>query len=143
MTHTIVAIADQVVFALNASVLSQPLTAERRFRVEFGLDELETLRVSVVPKAVNQRAITRSKEMFDYEIDIGIQQKIPSEDNVDIEPLLALAEEILAFLRFQKLLALPDVTWLKAEHTPIYSAEHLGELRVFTSVLTVTYRRTA
>lgn len=141
--HKIIEIADQVVTALNASVLSQPISAERRFRVEFGLDELETLRVSVVPKSVELRAISRSKETQDFEIDIGIQKKIGGEEDVDIGPLLALCEEILAFLRFQKFAPLPDVTWLKASHAPIYAAEHLGELRVFTSVLTVTYRRTA
>ncbi len=30
--------------------------------------------------------------------------------------------------------------WVKADNAPIYSSEHLSELRQFTSVLTLTFR---
>jgi hypothetical protein len=31
-----------------------------------------------------------------------------------------------------------DAAWVRTENVPIYSQEHLAELRQFTSVLTVT-----
>jgi len=47
-------------------------------------------------------------------------------------------QEIAEFVRAKGKFA--DATWVKTENVPIYSQEHLGELRQFTSVITFLFR---
>jgi len=53
---------------------------------------------------------------------------------------VALVEQIADYLRQRPLGGAPGVLWVRSANDPIYAAEHLAEDRVFTSVLTVTYR---
>jgi len=50
-----------------------------------------------------------------------------------------LVEQIADYLRRRPLGSIP-AAWVRTANDPIYAAEHLAEDRVFTSVLTVTYR---
>ncbi len=137
---TINQIADAVVASLNASPFSLPFTAERRYQPVFDLSQLQELRVSVVPKSLTVTAATRSDAFFDCAIDIGIQRKVNADDAAALDGLMHLVEEIGDHLRFHKLDAFPSAAWLAIENDPIFSPEHLEKERVFTSVLTVTYR---
>ena len=51
---------------------------------------------------------------------------------------MGLVQEIAEFIRATGRFG--DAAWVKTDNSPIYSQEHLGELRQFTSVLTVTLR---
>jgi DNA-binding transcriptional MerR regulator len=48
--------------------------------------------------------------------------------------------EIAEHFRGKRLGSFPDAIWVKTEHKPIYAAEHLDQLRQFTSVMTLTFR---
>ena len=61
----IIDIADAVVARLNAGQFSRPLEAVRRYRPVFDLQELQTLRVSVVPKSVSIATAARDSGFFD------------------------------------------------------------------------------
>jgi hypothetical protein len=137
---TIVAIADAVAAELNAGAFSEQFMAERLFQPVFELQDLQTLHVSVVPRSATSQGATRGAGFFDYAIDIGVQKKVGTADTEDIESLLGLVEAIADHLRARKLTAFPASSWLKMENVPVYSVEHLDQLRQFTSVLTVTYR---
>ena len=54
--------------------------------------------------------------------------------------MLALVDEIAAFLKRRSLAGAPGAAWVRSVNEPVYSPEHLAENRLFTSVLTVTYR---
>jgi len=131
-------IADAVAASLNAGTFGIEFTAERLHQPSFDLTELDTLRVSVVPKALTITNATRQHSFFEGVIDVGIQQKVNGDGEVDA--LLDLAQEIADHLRLKRLDDYPQAAWLAIEHDPVVASEHLDQHRQLTSVLSVTYR---
>lgn len=142
----VVDIADAVVAELNAAPIGtfEPaFTAARRVLPVFELAELAELKVTVVPKGVQITGSTRSASQYDITIDIGIQQKLPPGDtdlDAEVATLGSLVDDIADYLRQRALSAAPWATWVSTANEPAYAPEHLLEQRVFTSVLSVTYR---
>lgn len=136
----IVNIADAVVAELNASGLLPGVTARRAYRPTFDLEEMKDLHVTVVPRGVEMSGASRSMVQSDVQIDIGVQKKPAELNQAELDGLMALVEQIADHLRGRKLAGAPEAAWVKTENNPIFAAEHLEQLRQFTSVLTVTYR---
>ena len=136
---TIIDIANAVVSQLNGASLSQPLSAERHYQPRFDLEEMTDLHVSVVPRSLSSRALDRNRHSFDYQVDVAIQQKTDVSEG-ELDPLMSLVEEIADHLRNNRLTDHPDARVTGISNDPVYSPEHLEELRQFTSVLTLTYR---
>lgn len=137
---TMVQIADAVAAELNAGTFAEPFTARRLLLPVFELQDMQTLQVSVVPRSIASQGATRGAAFFDYAVDIGVQRKLNTDDPAEVEALLELVEAISDHLRGRSLQAALAASWMKTENVPVYSAEHLDQLRQFTSVLTVTYR---
>jgi len=135
---TVITIAEAVVAALNGHQFSQSFTAVRAYRPEFDLRELADLRVTVVPKSVEMTTAGRGLAQSDIQLDLAVQRKLSSGDNAEIDALMGLVQEIAEFIRCTGRFG--DAMWVKTENSPIYAPEHLGEMRLFTSVLTVTLR---
>jgi len=136
-------IADAVTAELNAApdgTFSQTMTAERTVLPESELPELADLKVSVVPKSVEITGSTRSASQYDIAIDIGVQKKLGKDLDAEVAALGTLVDEIADYLRKRQLDQTPYAVWVRITNDPIYAPEHLAEQRVFTSVLTVTYR---
>ena len=131
-------IAEAVVTALNGHTFSQPFTAARAYRPVFDLKDMTDLHVTVVPKGVELTTAGRGLAQSDVPIDIGVQKKLAAGDNAEIDSLVGLVQEIAEFVRATGRFG--EAAWVKTENTPIYSQEHLAELRQFTSVLTLTLR---
>ena len=136
--NIIVDTADAVVAALNGHEFSQSFTTQREYRVEYNLKDMKDLRVTVVPKAVEMATAGRGLAQNDIQIDLAVQKKLTAGDNPEIDTLMDLIQEIAEFVRATGRFG--DAVWVRAENTPIYSQEHLGEMRLFTSVLTLTLR---
>jgi len=135
-------VADAVVMELAgapAGTFNQPFTPQRRVLPQFELSELKDLKVTVVPRAVEITSATRAHSQHDVQIDIGVQKRLGKELESEIEPLVELVEQIAAYLGRRPLGSIP-AAWVRTANDPIYAAEHLADDRVFTSVLTVTYR---
>ena len=124
----------------NGGVLGQTLTAQRHYRPQFDLADLKILRVSVVPKALAISSLGRSSNQYDPAVDVAVQQKVDPADTEQLDGLMLLVEKIADFFRLRRLTAMPAAAWVKTENVPVYSPEHLEQHRVFTSVLTLTYR---
>ena len=134
-------IADAVTAELNGLDPQTPLGAVRSTKApEFELADMKTLRVTVVPRGWDIQTATRAAAQCDYQIDVGVQQKCETCDNAELDALLALVERIADHFRGQRLTAMPNAVWVKTENTPLYSPEHMKDLRQFTSVLTLTFR---
>jgi hypothetical protein len=131
-------IADAVVAELNAGSFSVPLTAERLYRPDFELPDMKDLHVSVVPHGLEMSTAGRALCQHDVQIDLAVQKKLDAADNAEIDALMGLVEELAEFLRTKRQFG--DAVWVRTENSPVYSQEHLGELRQFTSVLTATLR---
>jgi hypothetical protein len=138
---TLVGVADAVAAHINAGTYSRPVTAARVYQPAFTLEDLKDLRVSVVPRTVGISAASRDSSIFECVIDVGVQQKLPpANEQAEIDALLDLAEEIADRLRLTRLPGVPEAAWAGIAHEPVVSSEALEQHRVFTSVLSVTYR---
>jgi hypothetical protein len=138
---TITAIADAVAAHINAGTYSRPVTAERLYQPAFTLEALKDLRVSVVPRTTGISAASRESSVYECVIDVGVQKKLPPEgEQTEIDALLTLVEEIADHIRLRRLPEAPDAAWAGIAHDPVVSGESLEQHRVFTSVLSVTYR---
>lgn len=139
---TIIDIVNGVVGELNSptSPLAGLTTAERAYSPVFDLRDMKDLHVTVVPRSLEMSAASRSLTQFEVQIDIGVQKKLDSAEQSEIDGLMAVVEQVADHLRGRRLDAEPEVAWLRTENNPIFAQEHMGELRQFTSVLSVTYR---
>ena len=136
---TINDIADAVVAELNASSFGQPFSAERHYQPRFELSEMSELHVSVVPRGLASKALDRGRDSFEYQIDVAVQQKTDMSDG-SLDALMTLVEEIADHFRTQPLAGYPHARCTEVKNEPVYSLEHLDELRQFTSVITLTFR---
>lgn len=135
----LVEIADAVVASLAGGNFSQPFEAKRLHQPAFELTELDQLRVSVVPRSVTVTNISRSGSAFDCAVDVGVQKKVDAGDLPQVDALLDLTEEIVEHLRQKRLPEMPEAAFVSIKWEPVIASEHLDQLRVFTSVITVTY----
>ncbi len=133
---TIADIADAVVEGLNGHTFSQTFTAARAYLPVFDLKEMKDLHVTVVPKGIEMSLANRTQGQDDVQMDVAVQKKVASD--ADTDGLMSLVEEIANFIRQTRVFG--PAVWVRSENVPIYSPEHLGELRQFTSVLTLTLR---
>ena len=133
-------IADAVAAEINAGSFSQPVSATREYLPAFELADMQTLRVTVVPKSVTTLPGGRAHNQYDHAIDVAVQKKLDAADNTEIDELMTLVDELADHLRFKRLTDYPNAAWLKTENQPVYAQEHLQELRQFTSILTFTFR---
>ena len=138
-------IADAIAEELNnapSGTFSRSFTALRKVVPAYELADLVKLKVSVVPKSSEISVNTRSVSQYEMRFDIGVQMKIASGASLEneVDSLGGFVDEIVDYLRQTKLAGEPNVAWAGTENDPIYVPEHLTEKRVFTSVLTLTYR---
>jgi hypothetical protein len=136
-------IADAVAAELNAAepgTFGQAFTAQRQVLPAFELPDLANLKVTVVPKAVLTSGASRSLTQLDVSVDIGIQKKLGSDMDTEVAALGTLVDQIGDYLRRRPLAAARYAAWAGSNNEPVYAPDHLAEHRVFTSVLTVTYR---
>ena len=139
MTANVVAIADAVTAELNGNVFSIPFTAQRLYLPIFDIQSMSEIKVTVVPKGITTAMLDRTRNSFDYQIDIAVQKKTTNEVAA-IDSLMRLVEEIGDYFRSHPLASYPAARWVGLENNPIYAPDHLQELRQFTSVLTLTFR---
>jgi len=131
-------IAGAVVTALNGHSFSQPFTAARAYLPAFDLKDMKDLHVTVVPRGNEMSTAGRSIAQSDVQVDVAVQKKLSTADTAEIDALMGLVQEIAEFIRSTGRFG--EASWVRTQNVPIYSAEHLGELRQFTSVLTLTLR---
>lgn len=138
----IIDIADAVTAELNAhaaELIDGGFNAVRHYRPVHDLREMNVLRVTVVPRGVSITPIMRGKNQHDVQIDVAVQKKVDDANNAVMDELMGLVERIGDVFR-QRGFTSPPAVWVSTENKPIYSMEHLDQLRQFTSVLTLTYR---
>jgi len=131
-------IAGAVVTALNGHSFSMPFTAARAYLPVFDLKDMKDLRVTVVPRGNEMSTAGRAIAQSDLQVDVAVQKKLSTADAAEIDALMGLVQEIAEFIRSTGRFG--ESSWVRTQNVPIYSAEHLGELRQFTSVLTLTLR---
>lgn len=132
-------LADAVVAELDAGDFSLSFTPARAYVPVATLEELGTLRVTVVPKSLAVSPLTRGLDACRYAVDVGVQQRVDADTTDDTDALVGLVEELTDALRRSRLTDCAAARWVSIENDPIYDPGQLREQQVFTSVLTVTY----
>ena len=140
MPSKLVQLADAIVAMLNAGKFSLAFTAQRLYRPYFDLPEMSTLHVTVVPDNVVLTQHTRIAMANETKVDVAVQKKYKTEDAAELDPLMVLVEEIAAMFAQNRAIANLGAVLLKVEHAPVYSPEHMQDKRMFTSIITLTYR---
>lgn len=149
MAAMIADIADAVVTALNNATLSQTFTAERSYVPLHELKDLADLKVTVVPTGLTLSSLTRAGlSLYDYVIDIGVQKSLGSGamTNAQIvaaaDPYMRLSQEIVDLFNSERIQIPygPSVNCITVTNTPIFAAKHIDEMRLFTSVISLTFR---
>lgn len=136
-------IVEAVTQELNSApegTFSMAFTAVRHYRPQFDLAQLRDLRVSAVPKSIAITSAGRSLNQHEIAVDVAVQKKVDPAEQAELDGLMLLVEQIADFFRLRRLSAFPEALWVKTENQPIYAPEHLEQHRVFTSVLTLTFR---
>jgi len=138
-TATAVVLAEAVKDLLNAQPFSLSFAARRPYVPVYQLQEMETLRVDVVPNAYEQSRLDRSGWQEAHAIDVGVQQRVKGLEDPVIDQLMGLMQEIRDYLRDTRI-ASPQALVIGLENAPVYDPESLEQKQLFVSVLTVTYR---
>lgn len=135
-------IAQAVTDELNAAEapFEPKLEAMRHYRPVYDAQQLKQLRVTVVPRGIAIESASRNCNQQDVSVDIAVQKKLLSADLAEIDPLMSLVEQIGGYFRGRRLKLFPAAMLIRTENLPVYSLEHLEQMRVFTSVLTLTFR---
>ncbi|HEX4131463.1 MAG TPA: hypothetical protein VHZ24_15595 [Pirellulales bacterium] len=142
MAAALVEIADAVVAALSAATYSQPISACRKYLANYEIKDLEpAVVVTVIPRNSTSTPATRTACQYDHTIDLAVQNKISGSDE-DLDALVNLVDEIEKSLRLQTLTTISgrQAKWAGTTSEAAYDLKHLEEKRVFTSVLTLSYR---
>ena len=139
MPAAIVQLADAVVADLNAASFSQPFTAQRSYLPRWKLEELATIRVTVVPKDdVGERA-SRAQWQEDYQLDVAIQQRLGANETAQMDALVLLGQELADYFKSRN--PAGDLATLVAvAFAPLFDPDHLEKHKTLTTVLNLTFR---
>lgn len=125
-------------------------TAERSYADwKLELEELNELRVDVVPAAITSVPASRATLLHEVGIDIGVRKRFGMEDSeattgrIDLEEKDRLSKFVLDIHKFlsshaQRQIG-TNVTWKSTELRAVYLAEHLKQYRQFTGIMRATY----
>jgi hypothetical protein len=138
MAAKIIELADAVKALLVPSVGEAGGTVEREYVPRLKLENLEAqgLTVTVVPRTVETARLSRVSIRRDLVIDVAVQKRTAT--TAESDSLVRLADS-MADLLWAATSPVASVALLGVQQT-VYSPEHMDQQRVFTSVLTATYR---
>lgn len=111
--------------------------------------DLAALRLLVVPRGDRTAIDTRANDECTYTIDVAIQCKLRAKstdvdveleevDRTEIDSLLTDIVDPVKRLLNRARIGDTEAYVFSIEHSTLYSQKHLDEMRVFTSVLTLT-----
>ena len=142
MAAVLIEIADAVVTALTASTFSQPISVARKYFANYEIKDLEpTAIVTAIPRNTVSSPASRTTCQYDHTIDLAVQKKISGSDE-DLDALIGLVDEIEKSLRLRTITTGSNqaAKWIGTTSDAAYDLKHLEEKRVFTTVLSLTYR---
>lgn len=147
MIATTCRVADAVLarIVLERSTLVLPFETERLFVPVHELDELDRLVVSIVPSSAASTLLTRgASAQRDHVVQVGVQRRVDPTNDV-LDQLVVFVDELAAVFLGRSIEVQTDVgmapAWCVAAGVdPLCARDHLDERRVFTSVVSLTFR---
>ena len=147
MASQTAAAADAIAAALNAApggTFAMPFEAVRVYLPGFDLEELETLRVTVVPAAFEPSHLSRSHVQKELTVDVGVHARLPQGTepyapaaNAVIDAHVGLLEQIAAFFKPGQY---GGATFVRCSADSIADPEQLRMNNVFFAFARVTLK---
>lgn len=131
-----------VVKVLNAATLSQEFTATRAYRIDYTAEQLETLRVTVLPCEADAELESRDSVQDKTDCWVAVQKKVDVDDLDAVDPLTDLVDEVVDLFLKGAGARPADAPWARctaAKHTPHFDQLSFHELRQFASALRLTF----
>jgi hypothetical protein len=134
------ALGDAVVSAVNASgLLDSGEAAARRVIPKFDLEDTQTRQIQVITPGIDRTRQNRAEFRNLHLVQIGVLVQLPSKDPDDVDPQIALVEDLLN-LRFDPVTDGGETAYyFDSTAAPIYDADKLEELHQFVGVVTVRF----
>jgi hypothetical protein len=144
LVQTAQSIADE----LNAHTFTLRFTAERSYRTDLELEDLDTLHVDVVPVNAPSELASREVISYDCSVDIAVRKKFEPKDHDkageidrdEIDRLMLLVQEVHEFLVRRRLTTFEEAAWQSTDIRLWYFPRHLREFRQFTGLIRVVFR---
>jgi hypothetical protein len=140
MTAKPAQVADEVLVAVNALELSEPFTASRSFWPDRKPEDLLSLTLTVLPRAVERSADTRVSQRIDHVVDVLVQRKIDQTDRDGAIAELSSDVEAVAEALYALKAGTTGFVCVGVTIDPMVSAAHMQEHGVFTGVVTARLR---
>lgn len=139
-------IADAVLAVVQGATLSLTVTAAAASAPIFDLEDLETVRVSVVPVGVGEEIADRTRDQCEYRLQLILQRRVPLEgvtglDETKLRVCRKVLEELDDLFRHGVLEESGErlAAWNHSEIVTINDPKHLHEKHLYTGVLTLTF----
>lgn len=134
-------IADGVKDVLNGGAFNPTFTAVRKLVPRLTAADLINLNVLVVPNSLTGSTFNRDDNLIEYQIDIGLLQKVSGDDDAVL--LLGLSESIQDYLTDKSRRTIGnDLATLSPPFTsdPIFDRERYDQEKIFHSVTSFKYQ---
>lgn len=139
-------IADAVAVELNEEFADEfsdeNVTAVRTRKPWYEADDLETLKVAVVPLTIKRERLSRAHRQFEYGIGIDLQRMVEPTDSAKLTELSLLAEQIQEYFDDAHTLTVlaPNWIYLEANREDVYSLELLHAGRIWETFIELVVR---
>lgn len=137
----VVQIADALVTALAAQAWSAPyasITPVREYRPKYTLEQLETLRVSVVPGGIAGEQVARDLAEMDRAVAVCVQRR--ADTDAEKDALVALCDEIAVYCLNADLGASGQCQSVALAVDGPYDLGAMEEDAVFVCAMTATFK---
>lgn len=137
MPSDLVALADAVVADLNTQTWSVRFEAARRFYVpEYRPQDLNVLRVVVVPDGELSNSLARDTWQHEATVEVSFWQRA---DEEECDELTGLVQEVGDWLRRNRPTNFSTARASSVQQSVAYDPNYLNEIGVFVAVLRVTF----
>lgn len=140
-------IADAVAGLLEVTDLCQPFEVVRDYAPVHDTEELDTLKVVVVPTGETVATLARDSDQFDFVVAVAVQKRLSAgpitrlERLAAVDPLRRFVRKIIHLFRRKKLgIESGSPTCINVANIPVFDRDHMDSHKVFTSVISLTFR---
>jgi hypothetical protein len=139
--------ADSLAASLSAATFTgdyTTLSAVRAYTPEFEGADMDTLKVSVIPGNVDVTQVTRTSDLFEFELHVCLAKRFAS--TAELDGLVNLRTQIADRIRSNALPAsdpaMPSGTiWFQIANNVTFDRDTIMNQSVFLADIAVTYRR--
>jgi hypothetical protein len=133
-------LADDLVTLLNSTFTGQ-MVASRYLLPMFRLEELSTLKVSVIPRGRNKQIVSRGNNQLVHNLEIGIQQRLDDVNDANVtDPIGLLVEQVEDYLLGLEIngAVCTEINNILADDS-IFAKEHIQSDKVWTTVIVASF----